>query len=278
VRRSTRNKGSFPSWQGGRFPLSSQLTSVIRQKIDEHDKRGPKDVEIERLAGLFEEQKLRSHLPHTGELLIEKITSKEGHHLFIYPFEGRNVHEGMAMLFSYRISQIRPMSFSVSMNDYGFELLSDQEIPIEEALGNALFDTSDITRDIYHSINIAEMANRKFRDIATIAGLVFNGYPGKQVKTRHMQANSQLFFTVFTEHEENNLLLQQAYDEVMTFQMEEARMVDALHRMERQQVVIKELEQFSPFCFPILTERFREKFTNEKLEDRIRKLIDQIDQ
>ncbi len=275
VRKSVSNKGSFPSWQGGRMPLSSQLTKIIRLKIDDHDQQEKKDIEITSLATLFEEQKRRSHLPHTGELLIEKIKSKEGYHLFIYPFEGRNVHEGMAMLFSYRIAQIKPMTFSISMNDYGFELLSDQEIPIEEALGNVLFDTHDITNDIYHSINIAEMAKRKFRDIVSIAGLVFNGYPGKQVKTRHMQASSQLFFSVFSEHEQNNLLLQQAYDEVMTFQMEEARMVAALHRMETQHVVIKQPERFSPFCFPILTERFREKFTNEKLEDRIKKLIEQ---
>jgi ATP-dependent Lhr-like helicase len=122
------------------------------------------------------------------------------------------------------------------------------------------------------------MAKRKFRDIASISGLVFSGYPGKAVKTRHMQASSQLFFSVFSDYEQNNLLLQQAYDEVMTFQMEEARMVDALHRMEQQEIVIKELEKFSPFCFPILTERFREKYTNEKLEDRVRKMIEQLEQ
>jgi ATP-dependent Lhr-like helicase len=277
VRRSSNNKGAFPSWQGGRMPLSSQLTEIIRLKLNDHDKQGKKDPEIAELYPLFEEQKRRSHLPHTSELLIEKVRTREGYHVFIYPFEGRNVHEGMAMLFSYRISQATPMSFSISMNDYGFELLSDREIPIEEALGNALFDTASITQDIASSINIAEMAKRKFRDIAAISGLVFTGYPGKQVKTRHTQASAQLFFSVFSDYEENNLLLQQAYDEVMTFQMEEARMIDALHRMEQQIIVIKELEQFSPFCFPILTERFREKFTNEKLEDRINKLIAQLE-
>ena len=278
VRKSASNKGMFPSWQGGRMPLTSQLTKTIRLKIFDHDKQGKKDIEVRELHSLFEEQKRRSHLPHTNELLIEKARSKEGYHIFIYPFEGRNVHEGMAMLFSYRISQLRPMTFSISMNDYGFELLSDQEIPIEDALGSALFDTSNITNDISHSINIAEMAKRKFRDIASISGLVFSGYPGKAVKTRHMQASSQLFFSVFSDYEQNNLLLQQAYDEVMTFQMEEARMVDALHRMEQQEIVIKELEKFSPFCFPILTERFREKYTNEKLEDRVRKMIEQLEQ
>lgn len=277
VRKASGSKGAFPSWQGGKMPLSSQLTRTIRMKLDEHDKPGKKDIEISTLSTLFEEQRRRSHLPHTNELLIEKIRSREGYHIFIYPFEGRNVHEGMAMLFSYRMSQTRPMSFSISMNDYGFELLSDQEIPIEEALGNALFDTANLTNDIYHSINIAEMAKRKFRDIASIAGLVFNGYPGKAVKTRHVQASSQLFFSVFTDYEKDNLLLQQAFDEVMTFQMEQVRMTDALNRMMQQTIVIRDMERFSPFSFPILTERFREKFTNEKLEDRIKRMLAQMD-
>lgn len=275
VTRSSGAKGAFPSWQGGKMPLSSQLSSTIRMKLDDYGKRKT-DIEISSLSQLFEEQKMRSHLPHTNELLIERIKTRDGYHVFFYPFEGRNVHEGMASLFAYRISQIKPMTFSIAMNDYGFELLSDQEIPVEEALGNALFDSSNISTDIYASVNISEMAKRKFRDIATIAGLVFNGYPGKAVKTRHVQANSQLFFGVFTDFDPNNLLLQQAYDEVMTFQMEQVRMMRALQRMETQHVIIKDMEKFSPFCFPILTERFREKFTNEKFEDRVKKMLEQL--
>lgn len=277
VKRSANNKGSFPSWQGGRMPLSSQLSHTIRLKLDDYFKNNNKDVEFQRLAELFEEQQKRSHMPASHELLIEKIKTRDGYHLFIYPFEGRNVHEGMAAMFAYRIAQIKPMTFSIAMNDYGFELLCDQEIPIEEALGNALFDSTGLSADIYASVNITEMAKRKFRDIATISGLVFNGYPGKQTKTRHIQANSQLFFNVFTDYEQQNLLLQQAYDEVMTFQMEQERMTTALKRMESQHIIIKDLEKFSPFCFPILTERFREKFSNEQFEDRVHKMLKQLE-
>ena len=276
VRKSNAGKGIFPSWQGGRMSLTSQLSDTIRQKIAAFDEGIVTDTEVNALSGLFQEQKKRAHLPSRNELLIEKTQSKEGYHVFIYPFEGRNVHEGMAMLFSYRISQLKPITFSIAMNDYGFELLSDQEIPIEEALGNALFDTGNITADISQSVNIAEMARRRFRDIASIAGLVFNGYPGKQVRTKHIQASSQLFFSVFASNDAGNLLLQQAWDEVMTFQMEEARMVAALNRMMAQNIVIKKMQQFSPFCFPILTSRFREKYTNEKLEDRVNKLLAQL--
>lgn len=277
VKRSNSGKGAFPSWQGGRMPLSSQLTETIRRKIDSHAQTGKKDIEIDTLLPLFAEQKKRSRLPDADELLIEKIKSREGHHVFIYPFEGRNVHEGMAMLFSYRIGKIRPISFSIAFNDYGFELLSDQEIPIEEALSDQLFDITNLTEDIHHSVNITEMARRKFRDIAHIAGLVFTGFPGQQMKARHIQASSQLLFSVFSEHEQGNLLLQEAFEEVMTFQMEEVRLRNALLRMQEQKIVLMPMKQFSPFCFPILTERFRERFTNEQLEDRVRKMLERLE-
>jgi ATP-dependent Lhr-like helicase len=278
VRKSTANKGNFPSWEGGKMSLSSELTDTIREKIDTHLQGSANDPEILELAPLFREQERRSHLPHQNELLMELAQSKEGYHLFVYPFAGRNVHEGMAMLCSHRISQIRPMSFSISMNDYGFELLSDQEIPLEEALKRGLFDTEDLSADIQQSVNVAEMARRRFRDIAHIAGLIFSGYPGQQLKTRHIQASAQLFFSVFADLEKNNLLLQEAYDEVMTFQMEEQRLRKALQRMQTQRQVIMRLSQFSPFCFPILTERFREQFSNEKLEDRVRKMLKQMEE
>jgi ATP-dependent Lhr-like helicase len=120
------------------------------------------------------------------------------------------------------------------------------------------------------------MSKRTFRDIATIAGLVFNGYPGKQLKTRHLQANSQLFYSVFSEYEPSNLLLQQAIDEVMTFQMEHARLYEALKRMETQHIIIKELKNYSPLCFPIFSERIRGQVSNEKMEERINKIINQL--
>lgn len=275
VRKSTANKGSFPSWEGGKMSLSSQLTDTIREKIDTYLKGDIADIEINSLKPLFREQELRSRLPQQNELLLERTHTKEGYHLFVYPFAGRNVHEGLAMLFSYRISLIQPMSFSISMNDYGFELLSDQEIPLEEALRRGLLRSDRLTEDIQHSVNLAEMAGRRFRDIAHIAGLLFTGYPGQQMKTRHIQASAHLFFSVFADLEHDNLLLQEAYDEVMTFQMEEQRLRSTLQRMQGQQLLMIDLRQFSPFCFPILTERFREQFSNEKLEDRVRKILKQ---
>lgn len=272
VRKSNRAKGLVPSWMGGRMPLSSQMSEMIRFKIDEVVRGVEVDEEMKFLKPLFKLQQQRSHLPGKNEFLIEYFQSTEGYHVLLYPFEGRFVHEGMAALVAHRIAQIQPISFSIAMNDYGFELLSDQPIPIEEAVETNMLGVDNLLPDIQASINSTEMARRKFRDIAAISGLVFKGYPGKPVKDRHLQSSSQLFFNVFHDYEAHNLLLRQAYEEVMDFQLEEARLRKALERIARQKIFITYPEKPTPFAFPIMVDRLREKLTSEKLEDRIRKM------
>lgn len=272
VRKSNRAKGLVPSWQGGRMPLSSQMSAMIRLKIDEVVRGVEYDEEMKFLRPLFQLQKHRSHLPASDEFLIEYFESTEGYHVILYPFEGRFVHEGMAALMAHRIAQIRPITFSIAMNDYGFELLSDQPIPIEEAVETNMLGVGKLMSDIQASINSTEMARRKFRDIAAISGLVFKGYPGKPVKDRHLQSSSQLFFNVFHDYEAHNLLLRQAYEEVMDFQLEEARLRNALERINHQKIIITYPDKPTPFAFPIIVDRLREKLTSEKLEDRIKKM------
>ncbi len=272
VRKSKRSRGLVPSWMGGRMPLSSQLSAMIRLKIDEVVRGTEFDEEMRFLKPLFELQRKRSHLPAQNEFLIEYFESAEGYHVILYPFEGRFVHEGMAALVAYRIAQIQPITFSIAMNDYGFELLSDQPIPIEEAVETNMLGVDNLLADIQASVNSTEMARRKFRDIAAISGLVFKGYPGKPVKDRHLQSSSQLFFNVFHDYEAHNLLLRQAYEEVMDFQLEEARLRSALARISHQKILITHPDKPTPFAFPIMVDRLREKLTTEKLEDRIRKM------
>lgn len=277
VRKSNKKSGAVPSWQGGRMPLSSQMSEMIRVKLDEVVRGVEKDEELIFLRPLFQLQKERSHLPAKDEFLIEYFKSSEGYHVLMYPFEGRFVHEGIAALMAYRIAQIQPITFSIAMNDYGFELLSDQPIPIEEAVETNVLGTDDLLKDIQASINSTEMARRKFRDIAAISGLVFKGYPGKPVKDRHLQSSSQLFFNVFHDYEAHNLLLQQAFEEVMDFQLEEARLRRALERIAHQKIIITRPVMPTPFAFPIMVDRMREKLTSEKLEDRIKRMALQFD-
>ncbi|WP_342646747.1 ligase-associated DNA damage response DEXH box helicase [Mucilaginibacter sp. CSA2-8R] len=277
VKKSNATKGLIPSWAGGRMPLSSQLSSVLRDKLDEVAHHQEKDVEVKALRSLFNLQEKLSHLPKRTDLLIEAFESRDGHHLFFYPFEGRLVHEGMASLIAYRIGRIKKATYSIAMNDYGFELLTDEPIPLMEALEEDLFTIHNLIDDIQHSLNANEMARRRFRDIAHIGGLVFTGYPGQPIKNRHLQASTGLLFDVFMEYEPDNLLIRQAFNEALAFQLEEFRLREALLRIQKQEIVIKQVERPTPFAFPILVDRLREKLTLESLEERVAKMARRYD-
>ncbi|MEO6453812.1 MAG: ligase-associated DNA damage response DEXH box helicase [Ginsengibacter sp.] len=284
VRKSNSTKSSIPSWQGGRMPLSANLGFMLRKKFEEAGEAISNklkvintDIELEVLKPLFELQGYLSHIPKINELLIEQIETKDGFHLFVFPFEGRLVHEAMAAVLAYRIGKILPITFSLAMNDYGFELLSDQPIPVDDTNVYDLFSPDDLFTDIQKSMNSTEMARRKFRDIATIGGLIFQGYPGEQKKARHLQASASLLFNVFAEYDKNNLLLRQAYNEVMEQQMEEARLRNMLERIQKGNIIITFPKRLTPFCFPIKVDSMRENLTSEKLEDRIKKMHIQLD-
>lgn len=279
VKKSTARKAQVPSWNGGRMPLSANLGRKLRETLNLAS-RGQKNVpyEIAALRPLFERQQEQSHVPAANELLIEQIETKDGFHLFVYPFEGRLVHEAMAAILAYRISRIRPITFSFAMNDYGFELLSDQPIPVDDSNVYELFSPNQLLEDIQRSVNSTEMARRKFRDIAVIGGLIFQGYPGEYKKTRHLQSSASLLFKVFSEYDPDNLLLRQAYQEVMDQQMEEVRLRDMLERIQQSTIVITWPQQLTPFCFPIKVDSMREDLSSEKLEDRVRKMQQQLEE
>jgi len=306
VRKSNAKKSIVPSWQGGRMPLSANLGKKLRETLNfvnrepsvasressvlgrepsmgrfTHDSRltsHEQSPELKILRPLFELQEKLSHVPKANELLIEQIETDDGFHLFVYPFEGRLVHEAMAAILAYRISRIMPITFSFAMNDYGFELLSDKPIPVDDTNVYELFSTEGLFQDIQRSVNATEMAKRKFRDIAVIGGLVFQGYPGEQKKARHLQSSASLLFNVFSEYEPNNLLLRQAYNEVFAQQMEEARLRDMLYRIQQSNIIIRFPEQLTPFCFPIKVDSMREDLSSEKLEERVRRMQTQLEQ
>ena len=277
VKRSKGKSSKVPSYMGGRMSLSSNMTTILRKKMREAVSGDYDDVELKKLTPLFDIQRDWSILPDDNQFLIEKSNSREGCHVFFFPFEGRYVHEGMSALIAHRLSKMTPITFSIAMNDYGFELLSDQDIPIEDALGKDLFSPDNLVEDIMASINSAELAKRRFREICQIAGLVFQGFPGQAKTNKHLQMSSSLFFDVFMEHEPDHLLIQQAFDEVLTIQLDEVRLRKALKKISNQEIVMNHTERFTPYAFPIMVDRLREKLSSEKLTDRIKKMQLQLE-
>ncbi|RKS26519.1 ATP-dependent Lhr-like helicase [Flavobacterium endophyticum] len=264
-------KAQHASWMGSRMTLSSQMSELLRQELYAANAHA-RSPELHALAPLFARQRKESIVPDADEFLIETFKTREGYHALFYPFEGRFVHEALASLMAYRISLLSPITFSLAYNDYGFELLSDTEIDIQQVLDNNLFTPEHLHHDLQKSLNATEIARRKFRDISVIAGLVFSGYPGRIIKTKHLQSGSQLIFEVFRDYEPDNLLLQQAYRETFEHQLEEGRLIEALERIQNQQIVWKPCEKPTPFSFPIITDRLRERLSTETLAERIKKM------
>ncbi|WP_336515751.1 ligase-associated DNA damage response DEXH box helicase [Pollutibacter soli] len=275
VKKSNSKKSIVPSWQGGRMPLSANLGRILRRKFDEAADRS-REEEIRKLQPLLDLQQELSYVPRQNELLIEHIETRDGFHLFVHTFEGRLVNEAMAALLAFRISRIMPITFSLAMNDYSFELLSDQPIPVDDSNVYELFSSDNLIEDIQRSANATEMAKRKFRDIAVIGGLIFQGFPGEQKKARHLQSSASLLFQVFHDYDSHNLLMRQAYQEVFDQQMEETRLRDMLTRIQQSKIILSFPERLTPFSFPVKVDSLRENLSSEKLEDRVKRMQTQL--
>ena len=277
VRKAPSAEGTVPKWSGLRLALSTELAQAVRNKLDEA-RRGIFDApEMQRVRPVLELQAAWSLLPRPDELLIERTETREGHHLFFYPVEGRLVHEGLAALFAYRIAQLGPMTFTLAANDYGFELLSPERAPLDEALESGLLSTEYLFNDIPASLNAAEMARRQFREVARVAGLIFQGFPGAAKSVKQLQASSGLIYEVFAKYDPENLLLRQAQREVLERQLEQSRLGRTLARLGSGSVRVVEVERPTPFAFPLLVDRLREQLSSEKLVDRVRRMADPLE-
>ena len=272
VRRAPNGKGAVPRWAGSRLPMSGQLAELLRARFGEAGRGVVRGPEMAALQPLFAVQRKWSHIPAPDELLIEQVKSREGWHLFVYPFEGRLVHEGLSALCAYRLARHAPITFSMASNDYGFELVSPTEPPIAAALEGQLFSPDNLVEDIQAALNATEMARRQFRELARVAGLVFPGFPRAGKTARQLQMSSSLFFDVLRQYDPGNLLLSQAAREVLERQLESTRLGATLRRLFQSRVIVRHPKRVTPFGFPLVVDRNREKVSSELLADRIRRM------
>ncbi|MFO1266643.1 MAG: ligase-associated DNA damage response DEXH box helicase [Rubrivivax sp.] len=274
VRRATKNnKGIVPAWAGGRMPLSNELGDAVLAMLEGAAQGDFFEPEMQCARPMLQAQARLSQLPLRGRLLVEEFRSREGQHFFFYPFAGRNVHIGLAPLLAWRLSRSEPNTFSLSVNDYGLEVLAAKPMALSDDAITALFSGRDLLADVLASLNSGELAQRRFREIARVAGLVFSGYPGAPKSLRQLQASSSLFYEVFRKYDAGNRLLGQAESEVLSQELELERLRGVLKRLAALPVQRVLLKHPSPFALPLLVERFREQLTTEKLKDRIDRLL-----
>ncbi len=275
VRRASSLKGAIPRWMGANLPISPELGAAVREQLDAAAAGVLEGPEMQAVAPILELQAARSAIPRQGELLIERIKTRDGYHLFFYPFGGRLVNQGLAALLAYRLGKLQPLTFTITANDYGIELLSAEPAPLDAALAGEphLFSAQHLLDDITASLNASELARRQFREIARVAGLVVQGYPGQKVRASHLQASSNLFYEVFRQYDAGNLLLAQAEREVLERQLEQSRLAVTLQGMAAGPIRLLECKRPTPFCFPLLVERMQASMlTTESLEDRVRRM------
>jgi len=293
VRRATGKRPAVPRWNGGRMPLSTTLADAVVQQLALAGEGRFESPELQCVRPLLEIQQRWSALPTPHTLLAEVFATREGWHLFLYPFAGRPVHLGLANLIAWRVAQHAPRTFSIAVNDYGFELLSATPVDWPELLPQVLRAGHDaparqaIARDdaqaallheVLASLNAGELAQRRFREIARVAGLIFQGYPGERRSSRQLQASSSLFWEVFRKYDPSNKLLAQAESELLAQELEIGRLAASLGRMAGQTLVLRTLARPTPFAFPLMVERFREKLSNERVADRIARMVAQLEE
>ena len=262
----------IPRWDGGRCPLSSEVSDGIRELLELLVEGKADEPEMAAVRRLLRLQHAWSRVPRRHEMLVEQVETREGHHIFFYPFEGRQVHMGLSALLAYRIARNKAQTFTLSFTDYGFELVARDRYELVPFFKAGLFSTENLLEDMLASLNAAELSKRQFREIARVAGLVFQGYPGQPKTNRQVQATSGLIYEVFARWDPENPLLGQAEREVLERQLEFSRLAEALARMRETPVVLRQTHKPSPFAFPIIVSRFREKLSSEKLADRVKRM------
>jgi len=267
-----------PRWMGSRMALTSELADATRALIADAARGEFASPELQRVRPLLDLQARWSALPGEREWLVEAISTREGHGLFFYPFEGRLAHFGLATLFSYRLASITPATFSLSANDYGFGLVSPRPVPLDLGTLGKLLSAHGVERDILSGLNFTELGRRHFREIARVAGLVFQGFPGDPHPQRQLQASSALLYNVFAEYDRDNPLLKQAVREVLERRLEAPRLGTALTRLRASRALLSRPRRATPFAFPLLVELFRESLTNEALETRVARMVAELEE
>ncbi len=262
-----------PRYAGGKMPLSSALADSLLELFGRIADGELPNAESRVLKPLLDVQAEWSALPRPGLLLIERSKSREGEHLFVFPFAGRHAHEGLSALMAWRLARLKPTTFTFSVNDYGFELLARELPPLDEAALRAALSPEHLETDLPLSLNAAEMAKRRFREIARVAGLVFEGFPGNNKSVKQVQVSSGLLFDVLSKYDVENLLTRQALTEVLEHQLDYQRLKLALERAQSATVVLKDTKRFSPLAFPLWAERISQQLSTEDWRDRVQRMV-----
>ena len=277
VRPDAGKSGVTPAWAGTRLPISESLASGMRAALHAVARGdiGASEPELRAALPLVRAQLRESVVPRPDQLLVELAQTREGWHCFLFPFEGRLVHAGLAALLALRLTRRSSASFSIAVNDYGLELLCEHEYPFARHIDGSLFTHQGLHEDVAQSVDMSQLAKVAFREVARVAGLVAQAYPGVRKTGRQLHASSNLMFDVLHEHDPANLLLAQARREVLERFFEQDRLSRTLARLGSSELLLRETARLTPLAFPLIVERESSKVSSETLLERLARMKQQ---
>ncbi|ASJ72357.1 DEAD-box ATP-dependent RNA helicase CshB [Granulosicoccus antarcticus IMCC3135] len=278
VRKATKRSRVVPRWGGTQLPLTSALADSVLQTLHLWQQGELSSPELLSIDATLKLQQQWSYLPGPNDFLIEYIRTQEGYSLFCFPFAGSLAHEGLAMVVASRLSALTPSTFTLQVNDYGFELQSPEPVEFDLDQLRQAFSVDHLLADILNSINTSEIAKRRFRDIARISGLVFDGYPGRAKTAKQLQASSGLIFDVLENHDPDNLLLDQARREVLDQQLEFERLKTTMQNLQGRQWRLERPERLTPLSFPLWADSLNSQtITSQSFQQRIQAMLDALE-
>jgi ATP-dependent helicase Lhr and Lhr-like helicase len=266
VSRAASEDPKVPSYEGGRFPLSTYLADRVRRIISDQRDWRPLPAQVREW---LEIQQRRSLVPRPQQLLVETFPREGKHVLVCYPFEGRLAHQTLGMLLTRRLerARLRPLGFVA--NEYAIAIwgLGDVARKIErgELALAELFDEDMLGDDLEAWLAESALMKRTFRSCAIIAGLIERRFPGKEKSRREVTISTDLVYDVLRKHQADHILLRAARADAATGLLDVRRLGDMLSRIKGR-IVHKTLDHVSPLAVPAMLEIGRELIHGEASE------------
>ncbi len=252
-----------PSYEGGKFPLSTYLAERVRGILaDHHTWRALPDQVREWL----EIQEYRSRLPGKRELLVETFPRAAKYYLICYPFEGRLAHQTLGMLLTRRLERARMRPLGFVANEYALAVWGLRDVAFAISRGelslDKLFDQDMLGDDLEAWLAESALMKRTFRNCAIIAGLIERRFPGEEKSRRQMTISTDLVYDVLRKHQPDHLLLRAAYADAASGLLDVGRVSEMLARVKGR-ITHNPLDHVSPLAVPVMLEIGREMVYGE---------------
>ncbi len=282
-------KGRIAIWGGARMALSTELTHAIAERLSRSvgvsptssnfSDTLPPSAEMEAVAPILEIQQRWSRIPTDESLLVEFTRSKDGEHLFLFPFAGRLVHEGLGTLVAFRIGRENGQTIQATQNDYGFSLHAKRGLVLDETSLRRHLIPENLLEDLIACMNTAELARRNFREIARVSGLILQQPPGRQDRSRReLQSSSTLLYEVLQRYDPDNQLLRQSEREILEKQLEFTRLNQVIRAMTKRPIHLVETEHLTPMAFPLWADRLQSTLVAADAATRLADMLEELHQ